>query len=96
MDDARRGSMEVQRVEQEARSSQAQLAQWIAEKTGQEGALQCGASARVEQIDQSMQGIQQRLTQAQVTCRAVVRHANIVNTNLGGFVRSNWRGRESY
>lgn len=66
MDDARRGSMEVQRVEQEARSSQAQLAQWIAEKTGQEGALQ-SVRARVEQIDQSMQGIQQRLTHAQVT-----------------------------
>jgi chromosome segregation protein len=66
MGDARRGSMEVQRVEQEARSSQAQLAQWIAEKTGQEGALQ-SVRARVEQMDQSMQGIQQRLTHAQVT-----------------------------
>ncbi len=66
MDDARRGSMEVQRVEQEARSSQAQLAQWIAEKTGQEGALQ-SVRARVEQMDQSLQGIQQRLTHAQVT-----------------------------
>ncbi|HEX8750590.1 MAG TPA: hypothetical protein VF732_05695, partial [Nitrospira sp.] len=65
-DDARRGSLEVQRLEQEVRSGQAQLVQWIAEKTGQEGALQA-VRARVEQMDQGLQGLQQRLTEAQVT-----------------------------
>jgi chromosome segregation protein len=65
-DDARRGSLEVQRLEQEARSAQAQLAQWLAEKTGQEGALQA-VRARVEQMDQDLQSLQQRVTQAQVT-----------------------------
>ena len=65
-DDARRGLLEVQRLEQETRSGQAQLVQWIAEKNGQEGALQA-VRIRVEQMDQGMQGLQQRLTEAQVT-----------------------------
>jgi len=68
MGDAQRGSLEVQRLEQEARSGQAQLSQWIAEKTGQEGALQA-VRARIEQMDQGMQGLQQRLTQAQMTAQ---------------------------
>lgn len=68
MGDAQRGSLEVQRLEQEARSGQAQLSQWIAEKTGQEGALQA-VRARVEQMDQGMQGLQQRLTQAQMAAQ---------------------------
>src|SRR5215467_7925034 len=65
-DDARRGLLEVQRLEEGTRSGQAQLAQWIAEKNGQEGALQA-VRIRVEQMDQGMQGLQQRLTEAQVT-----------------------------
>lgn len=65
-DEARRGSLEVQRLDQEARSGQAQLAQWIAEKTGQEGALQAVRS-RVQQIDQDIRSLQERLTEAQVT-----------------------------
>jgi chromosome segregation protein len=68
MGDAQRGSLEVQRLEQEARSGQAQLSQWIAEKTGQEGAMQA-VRARIEQMDQGMQGLQQRLTQAQMTAQ---------------------------
>ena len=66
MGDAQRGSLEVRRLEQEARSAQAQLAQWIAEKTGQEGALQA-ARARVAQLDQGMHQLQQRLTEAQLS-----------------------------
>jgi len=68
MGDAQRGSLEVKRLEQEAQSAQAQLSQWIAEKTGQEGALQA-VRARIEQMDQGMQGLQQRLTQAQMTAQ---------------------------
>lgn len=63
--DAQRGSLEVQRLEQEARSGHAQLAQWIAEKSGQDGALQA-VRARLVQLDQGMQGLQQRLTEAQL------------------------------
>ncbi len=65
MGDAQRGSLEVQRLEQEARSGHAQLAQWIAEKAGQEGSLQA-VRARMAQMDQGMQGLQQRLTEAQL------------------------------
>jgi chromosome segregation protein len=66
MGDAQRGSLEIQRLEQEARSGQAQLAQWIAEKNGQEGALQA-VRARVAQFDQEMHRLQQRLTEAQLS-----------------------------
>lgn len=66
MGDAQRGSLEIQRLEQEARSAQAQLAQWIAEKTGQEGALQA-VRARVVQLDQGIHQLQQRLTEAQLS-----------------------------
>ncbi|HEY7129249.1 MAG TPA: chromosome segregation protein SMC [Nitrospira sp.] len=67
--DAQRGSLEVQRLEQEARSGQAQLAQWIGEKTGQEGAL-LAVRARVAQLDQGMRQLQQRLTDAQLSVQA--------------------------
>ena len=70
MGDAQRGSLEVQRLEQETRSGEAQLAQWIAEKTGQEQALQA-VRVRLLQIDQNMQGLQQRLTEAQVTVQGI-------------------------
>ena len=65
MGEAQRGSLEIQRLEQEARSGQAQLAQWIAEKSGQEGALQA-VRDRVAQLDQGMHQLQQRLTEAQL------------------------------
>jgi len=68
--DAQRGSLEVQRLEQEARSVQAQLAQWIAEKTGQEGALSA-VRTRLVQVDHKMQGAQQRLTDAQLTVQDI-------------------------
>lgn len=63
--DALQGSREVQRLEQEARTGQAQLEQWIAEKGGQEASLQA-VRMRLQQMDQQMQGFQQRLTEAQV------------------------------
>jgi chromosome segregation protein len=66
MGDAQRGSLEIQRLEQETRSGQAQLAQWIAEKNGQEGALQA-VRARVAQLDQEMHQLQHRLTEAQLS-----------------------------
>jgi chromosome segregation protein len=66
MGDAQRGSLEIRRLEQEARSGQAQLAQWIAEKTGQESALQA-VRTRVAQLDQGIHDLQQRLTEAQLS-----------------------------
>ncbi len=68
--DAQRGSLEVQRLEQEARSGQAQLAQWIAEKAGQEASLQA-VRERLRQIDSGMQGLQQRLTESQLTVQGL-------------------------
>jgi chromosome segregation protein len=69
MGDAQRGSLEIQRLEQDTRSGQAQLAQWIAEKTGQEGALQA-VRARVAQFDHDLQHLQQRLTEAQLSAQS--------------------------
>jgi chromosome segregation protein len=66
MGDAQRGSLEIQRLEQEARSAQAQLAQWIGEKNGQEHGLQT-VRARVAQLDRDMHQLQQRLTDAQLS-----------------------------
>jgi chromosome segregation protein len=64
--DAQRGSLEVRRLEGEATSAEAQLAQWIAEKNGQEGALQA-VRERVVHLDQAIHGLQQRLTEAQLS-----------------------------
>ena len=66
MGDAQRGSVEIRRLEEEARTGQAQLAQWIAEKAGQEGALQA-VHAKVAQLDQEMHQLRQRLTEAQLS-----------------------------
>jgi chromosome segregation protein len=70
MVDAQRGSLEVQRLEQEARSGKAQLAQWIAEKAGQESALQA-VRDRLLQMDQGMHQLQQRLTEAQLAVQGI-------------------------
>jgi chromosome segregation protein len=70
MSDAQRGSAEVQRLEEEVRSGDAQLAQWIAEKTGQEAAVS-RVRERVAQIDHGMQGLQQRLTEAQLVAQGI-------------------------
>ena len=70
MGDAQRGSAEVQRLEQEVRSTEAQLTQWMAEKAGQEGGLS-RVRERVGQIDQDMQGLQQRFTEAQLVAQEI-------------------------
>jgi len=70
MDDARRGSAEAQRLNQEVRSSEAQLAQWVAEKAGQEAGLS-RVRERVGQIDHGMQGLQQRFTEAQLVAQDI-------------------------
>jgi len=70
MSDAQRGSAEAQRLEQEVRSGEAQLAQWLREKGGQEAGLSRGRE-RVGQIDDDMQGLQQRLTEAQLVAQGI-------------------------
>ncbi|MBI3806348.1 MAG: chromosome segregation protein SMC, partial [Nitrospirae bacterium] len=69
-DDAQRGSAEMQRLNHEVRTGEAQLAQWIAEKAGQEAELS-RVRERVEQIDHGMQGLQQRYTEAQLVAQEV-------------------------
>jgi chromosome segregation protein len=68
--DAQRGSAEVQRLEQEVHSGEAQLAQWMAEKAGQETGLS-RVRERVGQIDHDMQGLQQRFTEAQLVAQGI-------------------------
>jgi chromosome segregation protein len=68
MSDTQRGSADGQRLEQEARSVDAQLAQWRAEKVGQEAGLN-RVRERVEQIDHGMQGLQQRFTEARLVAQ---------------------------
>jgi chromosome segregation protein len=70
MSDAQRGSAEVQRLEQEVRSGEAQLAQWMAEKAGQEAGLS-RVRERVGHIDHDMQGLQQRFTEAQLVALGI-------------------------
>ncbi|HLA61898.1 MAG TPA: chromosome segregation protein SMC, partial [Nitrospiraceae bacterium] len=70
MSDAQRGSAEVQRLEQEVRSGEAQLAQWMAEKAGQEAGLS-RVRERVGHIDHDMQGLQQRFTEAQLVAQGI-------------------------
>ena len=68
--DAQRGLAEAQRLDQDMRSGEAQLAQWIAEKAGQEAALS-RARERVGQIDHNMHGLQQRFTEAQLVAQEI-------------------------
>ena len=70
MSDAQRGSAEVQRLEQELRSGEGQLAQWLREKAGQEDGLS-RVRERVGRIDHDMQGLQQRLTEAQLVAQEI-------------------------
>lgn len=64
--DARHGAIEAQRLEQEARSGAAQLQQWLSEKAGQERGLG-QVRERLAHIDRETQGLQQRLTEAQLS-----------------------------
>ena len=52
------------------RSVDAQLAQWMAEKVGQESGLS-RVRERVGQIDHDMQGLQQRFTEAQLVAQEI-------------------------
>jgi chromosome segregation protein len=70
MSDVQRGSAEAQRLNQEMRSCEEQLAQWMAEKAGQEAGLS-RVRERVEQIDHGMQGFQQRFTEAQLVAQEI-------------------------
>jgi chromosome segregation protein len=70
MSDAQRGSVEAQRLEQEVHSGEAQLAQWLREKGGQEAGLS-RVRERLGQIDDDMQGLQQRLTEAQLVAQGI-------------------------
>jgi len=70
MSDAQRGAMEAQRLDQDVRSCEAQLAQWMAEKTGQEAELS-RVRERVGRIDDGMQGLQQRFTEAQLVAQEI-------------------------
>ena len=70
MSDAQRGSAEVERLVHDTRSSEAQLAQWMAEKVGQEGEL-TRVRERVGQIDQDKQGLQERFTEAQLVAQDI-------------------------
>ncbi len=68
--DAQRGSAEVQRLNHEVQSTQAQLVQWMAEKAGQEAEVG-RVRDRVAQIDQDTQGLQQRFTEAQLVAQEI-------------------------
>jgi chromosome segregation protein len=70
MSDVQRGSAEAQRLNQEMRSCEEQLAQWMAEKAGQEAGLS-SVRERVRQIDDGMQGLQQRYTEAQLVAQEI-------------------------
>ncbi|BFU95530.1 MAG: Chromosome partition protein Smc [Nitrospira sp.] len=64
-EEAQRNSGEAQRLQQEARVGAAQLEQWMAEKAGQERSL-AQVRARLVHIEENVQGLQQRLTAAQL------------------------------
>jgi len=61
---------ERQRLEQESQSIQAQLAQWIAEKTRQEAALGT-VRGRLGQIDRDVRVVQERVTDARLAAEAL-------------------------
>ncbi|BCA55921.1 Chromosome partition protein Smc [Nitrospira sp. KM1] len=68
--DSKRDSEEVQRLEQEVRLNEGQLAQWMREKMGQEQSLG-QVRARATEIDHRVQEVQQRLTAAQLSAQGV-------------------------
>ncbi len=68
--DSERGSVELQRLGQEARLNEAQLAQWVLEKTGQEKSLG-QVRERLLDFDRESQGLQQKLTGAQLSVQDI-------------------------
>ena len=65
-----KGLDERQHLEQESRSVQAQLGQWMAEKSGQEAGLG-RVRERLEQIDHSVRDLQERVTEARLTAEGL-------------------------
>jgi chromosome segregation protein len=68
--DATQRSREVRQLEQDMRSGEAQLAQWMSEKIGQENGLG-QVRARLSQIDQNVQMLQEGVTEAQLIAQGV-------------------------
>jgi len=66
----RQGVAERQRLEQESRSVQAQLAQWVGEKTAQEAGLG-RVRERLDQIDQQIRALQERVTEARLAAEGL-------------------------
>jgi chromosome segregation protein len=64
------GMSEGQRLEQESQSVQAQLSQWLAEKSGQETMLG-RVRERLELLDQNMRTQQERVTEAKLTAEGL-------------------------
>ncbi|MGQ0665625.1 MAG: chromosome segregation protein SMC [Nitrospiraceae bacterium] len=65
-----KGGAEGQRIEQESRSVQAQLTQWIGEKVGQEAGLG-RVRERLDQIDQHIRALQDRVTEARLAAEGL-------------------------
>ncbi len=65
MDEVRKGRDEQARVEQDVRSGQAQLEQWVKEKGGQEAELG-RVKARLTHLEQELGVLQQRVTDARL------------------------------
>jgi len=65
-----KGVGERQRLEQESRSVQAQLVQWMAEKNGQEAGLG-RVRERLEQLDHNVRALQERVTEARLAAEGL-------------------------
>lgn len=70
VNDTSQRSREVQQLEQDVRSGEAQLAQWMSEKLGQETGLG-EVRARLSQIDHRVQVLQQQVTEAQLIAQEI-------------------------
>ncbi len=65
-----KGLVERQRLEDEVRSLQAQLEQWLAEKSGQEASVG-RVRARVTEMDQQVRAFQERVTDARLVAEGL-------------------------
>lgn len=65
-----KGVGERQRLEQESRSVQEQLVQWMAEKNGQEAGLG-RIRERLEQLDHNVRALQERVTEARLAAEGL-------------------------
>jgi chromosome segregation protein len=65
-----RGQLEGRNLEVEAQSLQGQLQQWIAEQQGQEASM-TRVRERLEQIDQDVRALQERVTEARLSAEGL-------------------------